>query len=72
MGIASVTYEVSGNGLTDKVIAHGTPTLYGWLASWNTTSVPNGTYDLQTVATDTVAETTPAPRSASRWTTAPL
>jgi hypothetical protein len=57
-GIASVTYEVSGNGLTDQVVATGTPTLYGYLAQWNTTTVPNGTYSLQSVATDTVAETT--------------
>ena len=58
LGIASVTYEVSGNGLTDKVIATGTPTLYGYLAQWNTTAVPNGIYSLVSVATDTVAETT--------------
>ena len=57
-GIASVTYEVSGNGLSDQVVATGTPTLYGYLAQWNTTSVPNGTYTLQSVATDTVAKTT--------------
>jgi hypothetical protein len=57
-GIASVNFEVSGNGLTDQVIATGTPTLYGYLAQWNTTAVPNGTYTLQSVATDTVAETT--------------
>jgi hypothetical protein len=63
-GIASVTYEVSGNGLSDRVVATGTPTLYGYLAQWNTTSVPNGTYTLQSVATDTVAEaTTSAPVS---------
>jgi len=58
VGIASVTYEVSGNGLTDQVIATGTPTIYGWLAQWNTTAVPNGTYSLASVATDTVAEAT--------------
>ena len=32
------------------MIATGTPTIYGWLASWNTTSVANGTYTLQSVA----------------------
>jgi hypothetical protein len=63
-GIASVTFEVSGNGLTDQVVATGTPTLYGYLAQWDTTAVPNGTYTLQSVATDTVAEaTTSAPIS---------
>ncbi len=57
-GIASVTFEVSGNGLSDHVIGTATPTIYGWLAQWNTTTVPNGTYSLESVATDTVAETT--------------
>ena len=32
------------------MIAIATPTYYGWLAQWNTTSVPNGTYTLQSVA----------------------
>ena len=57
-GIASVTFEVSGGTLNNQVIATATPTIYGWLAHWNTTTVPNGTYSLQSVATDTVAETT--------------
>ena len=58
VGIASVTYELSGNGLTGQVIATGTPTLYGYLAQWNTTAVPNGTYSLVSVATDTMGEAT--------------
>jgi Pentapeptide repeats (8 copies)/Bacterial Ig domain/HYR domain len=49
-GVSKVTYEVSGGTLSDQVIATGTPTIYGWLAKWNTTSVPNGTYGLQSVA----------------------
>jgi hypothetical protein len=52
-GVSQVTYEVSGGpaNLVDNVIATGTPTFYGWLSAWNTTSVPNGTYTLQSVAT---------------------
>jgi len=50
-GISTVTFEVSGGALSDQVVATATPTLYGWLAEWNTTSVPNGTYTLQSVAT---------------------
>jgi Bacterial Ig domain/HYR domain len=62
VGIASVTFEVSGNGLSNQVVATGTPTIYGYFAQWNTTAVPNGYYTLQSVATDTVAErTTSAP-----------
>ena len=49
-GVTGVTYELSGNGLSDDVVATGTPTLYGWLAGWNTTTVPNGTYTLHSVA----------------------
>jgi hypothetical protein len=50
--VTSVSYEVSGGpaNLSDDVIATGTPTLYGWLAAWNTTGVANGTYTLQSVA----------------------
>ena len=28
----------------------GTATIYGWTSTWNTTTVPNGTYILQSVA----------------------
>ncbi len=49
-GTTAVRYELSGGTLTNDVIATATPTLYGWLASWNTTSVPNGSYSLQSVA----------------------
>ena len=53
-GLASVTFELSGGTLSDRVIGTATPTLYGWLAQWDTTKVPNGTYSLQSVATDTL------------------
>jgi hypothetical protein len=49
-GVTSVQYELTGGGLNDDVIATATATVYGWLASWNTTTVPNGTYTLQSVA----------------------
>jgi Rieske Fe-S protein len=50
--VSRVTYELSGgpSDLVDQVIATGTPTYYGWLAEWNTNSVPNGAYSLQSVA----------------------
>jgi YVTN family beta-propeller protein len=52
-GVTKVIYEVSGgpSDLSDVQVATGTRTLYGWLAAWNTTTVPNGTYTLQSVAT---------------------
>jgi uncharacterized protein YjbI with pentapeptide repeats len=51
-GVTKVVFEVSGGKLSNQVIATATPTIYGWLAQWNTTTVPNGTYTLQSVATD--------------------
>ena len=50
-GTSKVQYKVSGGSLSNVVIATATPTIYGWLASWNTTTVPNGTYTLQSIAT---------------------
>jgi hypothetical protein len=50
-GVTSVLYEITGGSLSQAVIATATPTLYGWLAKWDSTYVPNGTYTLQSVAT---------------------
>ena len=47
-----MTYEFSGgsSNLSIEVITTGAPTFYGWLAQWNTTWVPIGTYSLKGVA----------------------
>ena len=45
-----VQYEITGGALANQVVAAGIPTYYGWLAQWNTTTVANGTYALQSVA----------------------
>jgi hypothetical protein len=50
-GVTQVQFELNGGGLTNHVVASASLTAYGWLASWDTTSVPNGTYTLQSVAT---------------------
>ena len=64
VGMVSVNFEITGGALTDQTISGSTPTIYGWLAQWDTTTVPNGTYKLQSVATDTVPDTvTSAPIS---------
>ena len=42
--------------MAQRLIATGTPTAIGWLVGWNTTSVPNGTYRLQTVAYDSAGK----------------
>ena len=51
-GVTQVQFEISGgpSNLNDQVVASGSPTLYGWLANWDTRSVPNGVYTLQSVA----------------------
>jgi hypothetical protein len=49
-GAQSVTYELNGGSASNQLIATATPTLYGGLAQWDTTTVPNGTYTLQSVA----------------------
>ena len=49
-GVTLVQYEITGGTLNDSVIATATPTIYGWLAKWNTTAVQNGTYALRSVA----------------------
>jgi hypothetical protein len=52
IGITSVSYEVSGGSVSDKMVGSATPTNIGWLGVWDTHDVPNGTYTLQSVATD--------------------
>ena len=37
-GRDQVQYELTGGSLNDTVIATATPTIYGWLATWNTTN----------------------------------
>ena len=51
-GVTQVQFEVSGGppNLDHSVIGTATPTYYGWLDKWDTTTVPNGVYSLQSVA----------------------
>lgn len=50
-GVTQVRFELTGGTLNDFVIATATPTIYGWIALWNSTTVVSGTYTLQSVAT---------------------
>jgi hypothetical protein len=45
-----VQYEITGGPFTGQIVATATATIYGWTASWNTTTVPNGSYALQSIA----------------------
>ncbi len=56
-GVAKVQYVLSGGSYSKSVIGTATPTLYGYLFAWNTTSVPDGTYTLQSLATDATGNT---------------
>jgi hypothetical protein len=57
-GISTVQFEISGGSLQNDVIATGSPTPYGYVASWNSQSVPDGTYVLQSLAYDNEANQT--------------
>ena len=49
-GATTVQYELTGGSLSDQVIATATATIVGWAAVWNTTTVLNGAYTLNSVA----------------------
>jgi hypothetical protein len=48
--VTTVEFHLTGGTLNNALIATAAPTYYGWLTSWNTTTVANGTYTLQSVA----------------------
>ena len=48
LGVTKVIFSISGQGKT--ISQSATTTAYGWLSRWNTTSVPNGTYKVRSVA----------------------
>ena len=50
--VSKVEVHASGGGLSDTRIGTAKPTYYGWLFTWATTSLPNGTYNLTSVAFD--------------------
>ena len=58
-----MSYEVSGGSVNNQVVSSSTDTTVGRLGAWDTTDVPNGTYTVQSVATDNLGSRRPAPRS---------
>jgi hypothetical protein len=52
LGITEVQFALTGGSYDQTVIGTAVPSAYGYLYSWNTTSVPDGTYTLQSAATD--------------------
>lgn len=58
VGIRRVAFVLSGGGMSQPLtIASGVPTEVGWLAAWGSYGVPNGTYTLESVATDDGGQT---------------
>ena len=49
-GVTKVEFELTGSVLGDKVIAKAYSSLHGWLGRWNTSTVPNGSYMLRSIA----------------------
>jgi hypothetical protein len=58
VAVSKVVFTLTGGTFNNTTIATAGSTLYGWLGIWNTASVPNGTYSLRSVATDTAGNTT--------------
>ena len=50
--VTRVEFLLTDGSEPSKVIAVARPTFYGWVAKWNTASVANGTYTLQSIAYD--------------------
>jgi len=50
--VTQVKFYLTGVSQHNALIGTATPTPFGWLTRWNTTTVANGTYQLQGVAYD--------------------
>ena len=61
VGISKVQFVLTGGSYNQSVIGTATLTLYGYIAFWDTTSVPDGIYTLQSFATDGAANTNYSP-----------
>jgi len=48
--LTNVEFRVTGNGWNDAVVATAQKTIFGWIGTWDTTLVTNGSYSLQSVA----------------------
>jgi hypothetical protein len=56
--VTDVEFHLTGQSLHDTLIGTGAQTIDGWITRWNTTTVPNGTYVLRSVASDTSGKST--------------
>jgi hypothetical protein len=51
--VTGVQFVVTGRSLTEHVVGTAVRTRIGWIATWDTITIPNGAYTLQSVATET-------------------
>jgi hypothetical protein len=51
-GVSRVAFMITGGQYNQFIIGTATPTYVGYLFLWNTNTVPNGTYTLQSLVTD--------------------
>ena len=51
--VGKVQFALTGGSLNQTVVGTATPTLYGYLFDLNTTTLPNGSYTVQSIASDT-------------------
>ena len=51
-GVSKVTFLITGGSEHDTPVATARLTPVGWLVRWDTTTVPNGTYKLRSVASN--------------------
>jgi len=58
LGIKSVVFDLSSKGSAETEICRAVRFQFGWICDWNTATMPNGTYTLQSIATDTSGQVT--------------
>ena len=54
--VTRVEFRITGGSLHSALVATATSTSVGWLAGWNTATVPNGTYQLESVCSDAAGQ----------------
>ena len=59
LGIKKVLFRITGDGHT--LVENARSFAYGWLGGWNTTTVANGTYTVQSVAYGVSGQVTTSP-----------
>ena len=62
LGIKSVVLDLSGKGSAETEICRAVRFEFGWICRLNAATIPNGTYTLESVATDTSGQVTREPR----------